>query len=107
MRQYSRTGVIEICLVKQEALSDPSHLSMQQLLIHALVISRLDYCCKALLANTSCMRHQTTAARLVFNEPKRSQAMPAINASWLPEAPHIKFKISMLVYRTATGSKHE
>ncbi len=75
-----------------------------QLLVQALVISRLDYC-NALLAglpsNTikPLQMIQNAAARLVFSEPKRAHVTPFfISLHWL------KFKTLMLAYRTATGS---
>ncbi len=81
-----------------------------QLLVQALVISRLDYC-NALLAglpsNTikPLQIIQNVAARLVFNEPKRAHVTPLfISLHWQPFAAHIKFKTLMLAYRTTTGS---
>ncbi|XP_058603600.1 uncharacterized protein LOC131522248 [Onychostoma macrolepis] len=81
-----------------------------QLLVQALVISRLDYC-NALLAglpsNTvkPLQMIQNAAARLVFNEPKRAHVTPLfISLHWLPVAARIKFKTLMLAYRTTTGS---
>ncbi len=80
------------------------------LLVQALVISRLDYC-NALLAglpsNTikPLQMIQNAAARLVFNEPKRTHVTPLfISLHWLPVAARIKFKTLMLAYRTTTGS---
>ncbi len=81
-----------------------------QLLVQALVISRLDYF-NALLAglpsNTikPLQMIQNAAARLVFNEPKRAHVTPLfISLHWLPVAARIKFKTLMLAYRTTTGS---
>ncbi len=81
-----------------------------QLLVQALVISRLDYC-NALLAglpsNTikPLQMIQNAAARLVFNEPKRAHVTPLfVSLHWLPVAARIQFKTLMLAYRTATGS---
>ncbi len=81
-----------------------------QLLVQALVISRLDYC-NALLAglpsNTikPLQMIQNAAARLVFNEPKRAHATPLfVSLHWLPVAARIQFKTLMLAYRTTTGS---
>ncbi len=69
-----------------------------QLLVQALVISRLDYF-NALLAglplNTikPLQMIQNAAARLVFNKPKRAHVTPLfISLHWLPVAAHIRFK---------------
>ncbi len=81
-----------------------------QLLVQALVISRLDYC-NALLAglpsNTikPLQMIQNAAAQLVFNEPKRAHVTPLfVSLHWLPVAARIQFKTLMLAYRTTTGS---
>ncbi len=80
-----------------------------QLLVQALVLSRLDYC-SALLAGlpASSIKPlqliQHAAARLIFNEPKRMHVTPLfINLHWLPIA-RIKFKSLMFAYRTTSGS---
>ncbi len=81
-----------------------------QLLVQALVISRLDYC-NALLAglpsNTvkPLQMIQNAAARLVFNEPKRAHVTPLfVSLHWLPVAARIQFKTLMLAYKTTTDS---
>ncbi len=81
-----------------------------QLLVQALVISRLDHCNALLAGLPSCTMKplqmiQNAAARLVFNEPKRVHVtLLFISLHWLPVAAHIKFKTLMLAYRTTTGS---
>ncbi len=48
---------------------------------------------------------QNAAARLIFNEPKRTHVTPLfINLHWLPTAARIKFKALMFAYRTSSGS---
>ncbi len=81
-----------------------------QLLVQALVLSRLDYC-NALLAGLSAnsikplQLIQNTAARLIFNEPKRTHVTPLfIKVHWLPIAARIKFKGLMFAYKTTSGS---
>ncbi len=81
-----------------------------QLLVQALVLSRLDYC-NALFAGlpASSIKPlqwiQNSAARLIFNEPKKTHVTPLfINLHWLPIAARIKFKALMFAYRTTTGS---
>ncbi len=82
-----------------------------QLLVQALVLSRLDYC-YALLAGlpASSIKPlqliQNAAARLIFNEPKRTHVTPLfINLHWLPIAARIKFKALMFAYKTTSGSE--
>ncbi len=81
-----------------------------QLLVQPLVLSRLDYC-NALLAGlpAKSIKHlqliQNAAARLIFNEPKRTHVTPLfINLHWLPIAARIKFKALMFAYKTTSGS---
>ncbi|CAM4575233.1 unnamed protein product [Leuciscus chuanchicus] len=81
-----------------------------QLIVQALVISRLDYCNALLAGLPACATKplqmiQNAAARLVFNEPKRAHVTPLfISLHWLPLAARIKFKALTLAYRTITGS---
>ncbi len=81
-----------------------------QLLVQALVLSRLDYC-NALLAGLPAnsikplQLIQNAAARLIFNEPKRTHVTPLfINLHWLPVAARIKFMALMFAYKTTSGS---
>ncbi len=81
-----------------------------QLLVQALVISRLDYC-NALLAGLPSnaikplQMIQNAAARLVFNKTKRAHVTPLfVSLHWLPVAARIQFKTLMLAYKTTTGS---
>ncbi len=81
-----------------------------QLLVQALVLSKFDYC-NALLAGLPAgsikplQLIQNAAARLVFNELKRTHVTPLfINLHWLPIAACIKFKALMFAYITTSGS---
>ncbi len=48
---------------------------------------------------------QNAAARLIFNELKRTHVSPLfINLHWLPIAARIKFKALMIAYKTTSGS---
>ncbi len=81
-----------------------------QLLIQALVLSRLDYCNALLAGLPACTIKplqliQNTAARVVFNEPKKAHVTPLfIRLHWLPIAARIKFKVLMFAYKTTTGA---
>ncbi len=81
-----------------------------QLIVQALVLSRLDYC-NALVAGLPASSikplqlTQNAAARLIFNEPKRMHVTPLfINLHWLPIAARIKFKTLVFAYKTSTCS---
>ena len=81
-----------------------------QLLVQAMVLSKLDYC-NSLLAGLpayllkSLQLIQNAAARLVFNQPKRTHVTPLlVTLHWLPIVARIKFKCLSLAYRTLTGS---
>ena len=72
-----------------------------QLLVQALVLSKLDY---SLLAGLpACTTHplqriQNAAARLVFNLPRRSHVTPLLmSLRWLPITARIRFKTLLLV----------
>ncbi len=89
-------SILQVCTTqhqKDQALSDRA---AAQLLVQALVISRLDYC-NALLtglpSNTikPLQMIQNAAARLVFNEPKRAHVTPLfVSLHWLPVAARIQ-----------------
>ncbi len=75
-----------------------------------LVLSRLDYCNAFLagLPNNSIKPlkiFQNAAARLIFNEPKRTHVTPLfINLHWLPIAACLKLKTLMFDYKTTSDS---
>ncbi len=81
-----------------------------QLLVQALVLSRLDYCNALLAGLPACTIKplqliQNAAARVVFNEPKKAHVTPLfIRLHWLPLAARIKFKVLMFAYKTTTGA---
>ncbi|XP_064157802.1 uncharacterized protein LOC135235844 [Anguilla rostrata] len=81
-----------------------------QLLVQAMVLSRLDYY-NSLLAGlpASAIRPlqliQNAAARLVYNLPRHSHVTPLLtDLHWLPVMAHIKFKTLVLAYQAAKGS---
>jgi len=81
-----------------------------QLLVQALVLSRLGYCNALLAGLPACTTKplqliQNAAARVVFNEPKKAHVTPLfIRLHWLPVAARIKFKVLMCAYKTTTGA---
>ncbi|KAG5848698.1 hypothetical protein ANANG_G00101970, partial [Anguilla anguilla] len=81
-----------------------------QLLVQAMVLSRLDYC-NSLLAGlpASATRPlqliQNAAARLGFNLPRHSHVTPLLTTlHWLPVIARIKFKTLVLAYQAVKGS---
>ena len=81
-----------------------------QVLVQALVISRLDYCNSLLIGLPACAIRplqliQNAAARLVFNLPKFSHTTRLLRSlHWLPIAARIRFKTLVLTYRAMNGS---
>ncbi|XP_053543394.1 uncharacterized protein LOC128635289 [Ictalurus punctatus] len=81
-----------------------------QILVQALVISKLDYC-NSLLSGLPAssikplQMIQNAAACLVFNQPRRTHVTPLfLSLHWLPVATRIKFKPLMLTYKTLSGT---
>ncbi|KAJ8392151.1 hypothetical protein AAFF_G00079570 [Aldrovandia affinis] len=81
-----------------------------QLLVQALVISRLDYCNSLLAGLPACAIKplqlvQNAAARLVFNQPKFTHVTPLLSSlHWLPIAAHIRFKSLVLAFQAARAA---
>uniref|UniRef100_A0A3B1JJG4 Reverse transcriptase domain-containing protein n=1 Tax=Astyanax mexicanus TaxID=7994 RepID=A0A3B1JJG4_ASTMX len=79
-----------------------------QLLVQAVVISRLDYCNALLTGLPACVVKplqmiQNAAARLVFNQPKRAHVTPLlIELHWLSVDARIKFKTLTIAYKVMT-----
>ncbi len=108
MAKTARSGRFHLFNIRKIRPFLSEHAS--QLLVQALVLSRLDYC-NALLAGlpASSIKPleliQKAAARLDFNKLKWTHVMPLfINLHWLPIAARIKFKALMFAYKTPTGS---
>uniref|UniRef100_A0A674EDB2 Reverse transcriptase domain-containing protein n=1 Tax=Salmo trutta TaxID=8032 RepID=A0A674EDB2_SALTR len=81
-----------------------------QVLIQALVISRLDYCNSLLAGLPACAIKplkliQNAAARLVFNLPKISHVTPLLRSlHWLPVEARICYKTMVLAYGAVRGT---
>ncbi|KAM9452610.1 uncharacterized protein ACWYII_012069 [Salvelinus alpinus] len=81
-----------------------------QVLIQALVISRLDYCNSLLAGLPACAIKplqliQNAAARLVFNLPKFSHVTPLLRSlHWLPVEARIRYKTMVLAYGAVRGT---
>ncbi|XP_068424135.1 uncharacterized protein, partial [Clinocottus analis] len=81
-----------------------------QVLVQAMIISRLDYC-NSLLAGLPAnvtqplQLIQNAAARLIFNLLKFTYTTPLLRAlHWLPVAARIRFKTLVLMYHTTNRS---
>ncbi|KAM9546103.1 uncharacterized protein ACWYII_036596 [Salvelinus alpinus] len=81
-----------------------------QVLIQALVISRLDYCNSLLAGLPACAIKplqliQNAATRLVFNLPKFSHVTPLLRSlHWLPVEARIRYKTMVLAYGAVRGT---
>ena len=81
-----------------------------QVLIQALVISRLDYCNSLLAGLPACAIKplqliQNAAARLVFNLPKFSHVTPLLRSlHWLPVEARIRYKTMVIAYGAVKGT---
>ncbi|KAK2899404.1 hypothetical protein Q8A73_012533 [Channa argus] len=81
-----------------------------QLIVQALVTSRLDYC-NALLMGLPIstikplQMIQNAAAHLIFNQPKKTHVTPLFRSlHWLPVAARIRFKALSLAYRVVNST---
>ena len=78
-----------------------------QLLVQAMLLSRLDYCNSLLASLPACVIQllqliQNAVARLVFNLPKSANVTPLLwSLHWLPVAAWIRFKVLTLAYAAA------
>ena len=85
-------------------------IKLMQLLVQALVISRLDYCNSLLAGRTAFVtkplqRIQNTAGHLVFNLPKYSHGTPLFcGLHWHPFAARIPFKTMLLAFKAINGT---
>ena len=81
------------------------------MLIHSLILTRLDYCNGVLLGLPEFRLHQlqlvqNAAARLLADLPRYSHISDYMRRElhWLPVADRVKFKIATLVWKATTGS---
>ena len=108
----SEAGGLVDLHVSYNILSVHPYLTQEaaQVLIQALVFSRLDYCNSLLAGFPSCAIKslqliQNAAARLVFNLPKFSHVTPLLHTlHWLPVEARIHCKTIVLAYGAARGT---
>ena len=103
------------CCATQYHLSNISkirkYLSSEttEILIHAYITSKLDYCNAVLYGLPKCLLNrlqlvQNTAARIVTYTRKYDHITPTlIKLHWLPIQQRIKFKLLLLVYKGLNG----
>jgi hypothetical protein len=107
------TSLVRLCFASLHQLrsirhSMPSHAL--QTLIHALVISRIDYCSSVLAGTlgTQLRRLQSAlnaAARLIFSARKHDQITPLLwELYWLRFPERIKFRLCVLAYQCLHGA---
>jgi len=78
-------------------------------IIHALVISRLDYCNAVLVNLPDCVISRlqglmNAAARVITRTPRRASITPVLESlHWLPVYARIDFKVLCLVYKSLHG----
>ena len=81
-----------------------------QLLVQAMVLSRLDYCNSLLAGHPAFTIRplqliQNAVAGLIFNVPRYTHTTPLLtDLHWLPVIARIKFKTSVLAYQAVKGS---
>jgi hypothetical protein len=106
------TAVIRSCFavlrqIRSIRRSLPSHAL--QTLIHALVISRLDYCCSVLAGVPHSQLHRlqsvlNAAARLIFSARRSDHITPLLRElHWLKVPERIQFRLCALVHRCLNG----
>jgi hypothetical protein len=107
------TSLVRSCFASLRQLrsirrSIPSHAL--QTLIHALVISRIDYCSSVLagMPGTQLRRLQSVlnaAARLIFSARKHDHITPLLRElHWLRFPERIKFRLCVLAYQCLHGA---
>ena len=78
-------------------------------IVHACIISKLDYCNSLLYGLPSSQirrlqRVQNTCARLICSQPRFSRITPILrDLHWLPVRQRISFKILLIVYKALIG----
>ena len=83
--------------------------SATQALVHAHVLSRLDYCNSLLYGAPACLiqrlqRVQNAAARLVSKAKRMDHATPLLKElHWLPIKTRLEFKIQVMAFKIVKG----
>ena len=101
MDHFSRSNGLEFWLNGSRPLS----LESARTLVHAFIISRIDYCYSLLFGLPSVhllklQRLQNAAARLISNVPRYSHITPVLcSLHWLPVKFRIDFNILSLTFK--------
>ena len=89
-------------------------INMNEILIQALVLSKVDYYCNSLLLDTAnchlgkLQRIQNMACRLIYRKSKYYHVTPLLmHLHWMKVYDHIIYKVAVLMYRCVIGSAPE
>ena len=81
-----------------------------EIIVHAFVTSRLDFCNSVLLGLkqsllTKVQRVQNAAARILTKTPRREHITPVLHSlHWLPVEARIEYKVNVLIFKCLDGT---